>query len=295
MKKSYIKSAIAATALMLGAAGSANAFTITAGDITFIIGAFDSASSGYIGSGTVCTTVLGCDAAAGSKAPGSIGSFDPSADTMGIFQVLQIRNLTTNTVLFATGTDGYLSGIFGRLEDTNVTITGTKTVALATSGIMSLYLSTTNTYSAAPGPLVSGVTDLNNNMYPGINPNPGATLYLQGNFVPGINGEAVTTYMSDFNSNSLTGSGGGYIKLTGGSALGQFDTDAYDIGGNGADMLMKNDFSVAKLGEPNGWTVHSSGHVDASAIPEPGSVALLSIGALFAGLLGRRRKKVVAA
>lgn len=300
MKKRTIYSAVAALALMLGAAGSANAFTITAGDIKFTIDNFDAGTTGY-GTvvGPVCDTAVACDNVVGiSKAPGSAGSSNPSADTMGIFSVALITNLSTGVTLFTKGVDGFLTGVFGNLVDANVEIIkNTKnqltTVANATGGTISLYQNAVD-YNSALGPnFVAGVKDLNSNLYPGIT---SGSLYLQGVFVPGvIDGDATTTYQSVFTNTGFSGNGSGYIDLTGGSALSHFNTDTYGSDGIHRDLALTTTFQGSAVATGQGWTVLSSGEALGAAIPEPGSVALLSIGALFAGLLGRRRKKVVAA
>jgi hypothetical protein len=298
MKKRYIHSAIAALALMLGAAGSANAFTITAGDIKFTIDNFDAGTTGYGNSnGVVCTTVAACDAVPGiSKAPGSAGSSNTSADTMGIFSVALITNISTGAILFTKGVDGFLTGVFGNLVDTNVTIVTSPTnklttVANATGGTISLYQNATD-YNSAFGPDVTANVDLNSNKYQGIT---GGSLYLQGVFVPGvIDGDATTTYQSVFTNTGFAGNGSGFIDLTGGSALSKYDNDFYGSDGIHRDLALSTTFQGSTVASSQGWTVLSSGQALGTAIPEPGSIALLSIGAMFAGLLGRRRRKVVA-
>src|ERR1700687_5848932 len=112
-------SAVAALLLSLWAAGSSSAFTITAGDIKFTIDSYDSGTTGYGNNdGTKCASVAACDAVPGiTKAPGSIGSVTPSADTMGIFSVALISNISTGKVLFTKGVDGFLTGIFRHLSD----------------------------------------------------------------------------------------------------------------------------------------------------------------------------------
>jgi hypothetical protein len=300
MKKRLIHSAVAALALMLGAAGSANAFTITAGDIKFTIDNYDSGTTNYGDTlGTKCTTTAACDAVPGIvKAPGSIGSTNTSADTMGIFSVALITNTLTDATLFTKGVDGYLTGLFGNLIDQNVSVVinpfngATTTVANAIGGTVSLYKNAVD-YNPTLGPTVTAVKDLNNNMYPGIT---GGSLYLQGVFVPGvIAGDAQTTYQSIFANTGFAGNGSGFIDLTGGSALTTFNTNGYGSLGVNRDLFLTTTFSdTSGRAAANGWTVLSAGQAEGAAIPEPGSIALLSIGALFAGLLGRRRRKVAA-
>jgi hypothetical protein len=299
MKKNYIGSAIAAIALMLGAAGSANAFTITAGNIKFTIDNYDSGTTGYGDTvGTKCTTVAGCDtyiaSNGGTPAPGAAGAY-AGVDTMGIFSVFGITNTTTGKVLFTKGVDGYLTGVFGNLYDTNVSVVldATKnnaptTIANATGGTFSLYQNALD-YDPTFGPnVVPGIKDLNAGLYPSITDT--GSLYLKGIFVPGaVNGDAVTTYQSVFANQGFSGNGSGFVDLTGGSALSIFNNNSY--GGN-RDLFLTTTFDdINRTAASIGWTVLSVGQAQGAAIPEPGSIALLGMGALVAGLAGRRRKQ----
>ena len=297
-----IRSAVAALVALLAMAGSASAFTITTGDIKFTIDSYDSGTVGYGNTdGTKCSTVAQCDAVPGiTKAPGSIGSVNPSADTMGIFSVALIANISTGKVLFTKGVDGFLTGIFSNLSDARVDVTGCGTLngctttALSLGGTFRVWKNAVD-YNPALGPLVvPGVKDLNNNQYPGINPGSQG-LYLSGVFSPGVlAGDFTHTYLSNFNNNTFAGNGQGFLDLTGGSAFNTFNTDSLmDANGNLHDLFLTVTFddvngSASKLG----WTVTNAGQVKGAAIPEPDSLVLLVLGGFVAGWAFYRRKVV---
>jgi hypothetical protein len=295
------RSTVAALLVLLAMAGSASAFTITAGDIKFTIDSYDSGTVGYGNTdGTKCTSVATCDAVPGiTKAPGSIGSVNQSADTMGIFSIAIISNISTGQVLFTKGVDGFLTGIFGNLSDARVDVTGCGTIngctttALSLGGTFRVWKNAVD-YNPALGPLVvPGLKDLNNNQYPGINPGS-LGLYLSGVFSPGVlAGDFTHTYLSNFNNNTFAGNGQGFLDLNGGSAFNTFNTDSLaDANGNFHDLFMTVTFDdVNGAASKLGWTVTNAGQVKAAA-PEPGSLVLLVLGGFVAGWAFYRRKVV---
>src|SRR5450830_89653 len=181
MSKSKLSASLTAVALALGMAGAANALTIQAGDYTMVLQNLDSATTGYGDTpGIKCTDVAGCDAVAAiSKAPGSVGSVNTSADTMGIFSIQSISKYGSITPYFtAGGADGYLTGVFGNLMDHKVEVTGAGCSVVNPGGCTTTISSEGGTFkiwqnaagaNEALGPqVVVGSKDLNALLYPSI-------------------------------------------------------------------------------------------------------------------------------
>lgn len=290
MFKSKFSKIAAALALSLGSIAGAQAVVIQAGEFKMTIDAYDSATTQYF---QTCTDVASCNTSAASLAPGSIGSVNPSSDTMGIFSIATIsRNVGgIDQDWYTRGANGeYLTGIFGNLSDYNVDFSGDNTLTKASGGTISLWLNTGN-YSRAPGPAVTAVTDLNAGLYPGIS---GGTLVLQGLFVSGIIADdTATTFATDFNSTTLFGSSAGYIDIIGGRAdfVEAFDTGLqFDENGVGRDLYADFVFSPRiNQAASNGWTVGATGSIVGNVVPEPGALALLGLG--LVGVAAARRNK----
>lgn len=293
MLKSKLATAAAALALSFGAIGSAQAVVIVAGDFKFTIDNYDSGTTGYAAGAPVCNTVLGCDAAATKKAPGSAGSVNTSADTMGIFSVALITKISDNSVYWQKGPGDYLTGVFGNLADHEVNagcigtscVTSTKSIG----GTWALYMNSVD-YDPTLGPLVGPGKDLNNLQYPGIT---GGSAWLTGDFVSGaIAGDTTTTYVSTYDTKTLGGGGQSFMDITGGTAQGMFKRGALtDNNGVARDLYMDITFNdVGGAASKLGWKVTSSGQIKGSAVPEPGTMALAGLALLGAGLASRRRK-----
>jgi len=293
MLKSKLATAAAALALSFGAIGSAQAMGITAGDFKFTIDNYDSGTTGYGNAAVAClNSVAACDAAASSKAPGSVGSVNTSADTMGIFSIGLITKISDGSVMFTKGVDGYLTGVFGGLQDhsagTACGLGGCSTTTFSSGGTWALFLNAVD-YDPTLGPSVAAGKDLNALLYPGIS---GGTLWLSGVFGAGVSSaDPTATYMSDFNSSSFAGQGKAFLDITGGSMMGKFNTDQeIDPNNNKHDLAMDITFKATPAATASGWTVVSSGQITGNAVPEPGTMALAGLALLGAGLASRRRK-----
>jgi len=294
MLKSKLATAAAALALSFGAIGSVQAMGIIAGDFKFTIDNYDSGTTGYGNGAVACmNSVADCDAAALNKAPGSVGSVNTSADTMGIFSIGQISKISDGTVVFQKGgADGYLTGIFGGLQDhtvgTSCGIGGCTTTAFTTGGTWALYQNASD-YDPTLGPSVVAGKDLNALLYPGIS---GGTLWLSGVFGTGVSlADPTATYTSNYNNSTLAGAGQAYLDITGGSMMTKFDTNKEIDPNNGAhDLFMDITYRPQPQATANGWTVVSAGQITGNAVPEPGTMALAGLALLGAGLASRRRK-----
>ncbi|NMM89825.1 hypothetical protein B2J88_36740 [Rhodococcus sp. SRB_17] len=295
-KRTFLAAAVGA-ALLIGPVVSANAIELTAGNYKITFDNYDSGTLGYGDTaGVKCTTVAGCNAAAARPAPGT------TSDTAGILSIAAIENLSTGQTEYVRGTSStlggitfgpYLTGVFGGLNDYFVevgTLGGSPTtLANSVGGFFRIYSNATD-YNPTLGPTGAGVS-LDAGTYPGIT---GGSLLLGGVFAGGavIAGDSTTSYTSLFNNASVAGNGQGFLDFTSGSALGFFDTNSLtnrNGGTNDAFLTVAYD-DVNGVASSLGWTVKSVAQVTGQ-IPEPGSIALLSMALFGLGAVTRRRNK----
>ncbi len=82
--------------------------------------------------------------------------------------------------------------------------------------------------------------------------------------------------------------GTGYLDAIGGAVFGNFDTNSWDLLASGiADAKFEAKVSNTNSG-PN-WPLSGTASFKTTAIPEPGSLALIALGLLGAGSFSRRR------
>ncbi|MEJ5895751.1 PEP-CTERM sorting domain-containing protein [Aquabacterium sp. G14] len=286
MIKSTIKQTLTAMALAAASVGSANAFVIVGGDFKMTVDLYDSATASYT---STCNSVASCDAAVapGGQAAGSIGSVNTSADTMGIFSISSITRVSDNIQWFTRGVDGYLTGIFGNLQDSSVSLFGPFVATTSVGGTFAVYKNAFD-YNTSLGPNVGVNKDLNAGLYPGIS---GGQLVLQGVFGSGtLLGDTTTTFSSVFNGAGISGNSSAYLDIIGGDWAYHFDTDS-QVGLNGEIRDLKATFTFSPTSDATskGWTVASTADIGGSTVPEPGALALIALGLLGAGAATRRK------
>lgn len=219
------------------------------------------------------------------------GAGSGRTDSYGVLQVTEIQGRnsggTWQTAWAPTASEALEGWFYGISDDRVNLVNGTGTI-YSTGGLIQLFLGPRNlNILAGPGTVPAlGLAPTDN-----WNASDG-TLFLQGDFVPGIvMGDNTTTLASQVDSilDPVSGRGTTYISLTGGSHQWLFDSNGQP---GGADFLLSNDYRGP--GDFN-WTVNSYDPVTGATttpVPEPASMLFLGMG--LVGLLTAARKKKVA-
>ena len=189
----------------------------------------------------------------------------------GIFEVTSIYTvgLVHNYALWTSGKNGQeLTGTFSGLTAGSITTTGGNTVIDFTGGTASMYLDSAQNFSATNAATASdGTKVLDLNFVPGINTDPADPL------------KSSTTFQGTLTSltSPFSGKGFGY------GAVSTTNTEGF-----GSTMLFSSALSAPS--DYSNWPVGETGKVNGtSAVPEPGTLALLGAGML--GLIGFKRRK----
>lgn len=290
-KKTKLAALVGVAAGML--ALPAQAFTISSGDYKMIVDGYVNGTVYPPGFGPLCGTVGTCDGVASVPAVGGVGS----EDSWGIISISSITNTTTNTTMFSRIADGYLIGTVAGITDFTVVALGGISRDYATGGTINIYQSATDYTPGAPASTSQAAVFA---AVAGANP-----LYLSLDFVAGAGNPVAdffdpaaavaASYISMFDAATLTGSGSGFLEVTGGSAAGHFDTNTRTTyAGLSADASFSVTLTPITPNDPGlfNWLAGSSSDVKGYAIPEPGSMALAGLSLMGLAAL-RRRKQLV--
>lgn len=225
-------------------------------------------------------------------------------ELFGLLNITQITNAAGTTTFWngnggSDGTQlvGYFEGgttlaLDQSFAGTNLSFTGGKIV---------IYNVPNGTFSPSTNP---NTKDYVNQLCGGVCPTP----WLTADIVPGINdalvGTSTVNYPGGTNpgdatiqaavATTLVNSGNGFLSVTGGTWASKFDTNGFNFTNFApADMSLRSNFVLqgpnCSEATSQGWQVCSDDPIDAFAIPEPGTLALIGLAAVAAGTVRRRK------
>lgn len=207
----------------------------------------------------------------------------PGQELFGIFSVTSINaDNTKNTTLWSNGAEE-ITGTFSDYTLANVSGSGSQTVFDFTGGVINMYLDSTPDFDANPytGSLATSGTGVTDGIL--FLTLKGATGFVADDLSTAFD-ESLDTLRStgDLLTNPLTGKGYGNLEITGGAYASMF-------GGIGALMTLNSDLASP---DPQGsdWPIGSEDPLRGTAVPEPGTVALVGLG--LAGIAFANRKRM---
>jgi hypothetical protein len=262
----------------------AHALVLQAGDVKFTFDTYATGTYNYstVSNGIICNTVDACNALVGqTSAPNSYG-----ADVWGIFSIAAISNISTGETFWTRGMNGqYLTGLFGGMQDTAIEISGSSisgektTDSYTTGGWMNMYYNDVD-YD----PTISTAGRTGEFDFTGIT---GGTLALSAEFAGSAAAGLPYSYVASTKTQSMSGTGKGFMDVTGGSMYEELNTGSvFDTQGAARDLYFDVVYNDANgVASDIGWRVAGAGTVRgaAQAVSEPSTLAMMGLGL---GLLG---------
>ena len=276
---------------MSATAAFATPITMTAGDVLFTFNIYATGTGSYptTTNGILCNSIAACDAIPGQvAAPDAFGD-----DIWGIFSIASISNISTGDTFWTRGLNGqYLTGLFGGMQDAALEVTGSAlggektTDSYTTGGYMNMYYNT-----ADYDPTLSTTGRTSEFAFTGIT---SGDLALSAVFAGSAAAGLPYSYVASTKTQSMSGTGKGFMDVTGGSMYGDLNTNSMtDTQGNGRDLYFDVVYNDSNgVATSIGWDVAGAGTVrgKVQTVSEPGTLALMGLGLM--GLAGIARRKI---